>query len=127
MINIFFANRKKFFREQVNIEIDKIINPEDYIINSHMNPNPNGDILKLSLNEIRKYDKEYEKELRDQTYKKSMDKNGYYTCQKCHYKSKNRVNFEVDHIKPLNKGGLSIPENLQILCPTCNHKKSDKT
>lgn len=126
MINIFFANRKKFFREQVNIEIDKILNPKEYTVNTHMNPNPNGDILKLSLNEIRKYDKEYEKQLRDQTYEKSRDKNGYYTCQNCHHKSKNKVDFEVDHIRPLNKGGLSTPENLQILCPTCNRKKSDK-
>jgi len=126
LINIFYASRKKFFREQVTIEIDKLLNPEDYDINIHMKPNPNGDILKLSLFEIKKYDREYEKELRDGTYEKALDKDGYYVCQKSHLKSKNRIDFEVDHIRPLNKKGLSIPDNLQLLCSLCNSKKSDK-
>ena len=127
LINIFYANRKKFFREQVNIEIDKLLYPEDYVFTSHMIPS-DGNILKLPLFEIKKYDKEYEKELRDVTFEKALDKDGYYVCQdkNCNFKSKNRVDFEIDHKQPLNKKGLSVPENLQILCPTCNRIKSDK-
>lgn len=30
-----------------------------------------------------------------------------------------------DHIKPWSKGGLTIPENCQMLCRECNLKKSD--
>lgn len=33
--------------------------------------------------------------------------------------------FHIDHIKPLNKGGLTVAENLQILCRSCNMTKSD--
>jgi HNH endonuclease len=29
----------------------------------------------------------------------------------------------IDHIYPISKGGLSIPDNLQVLCATCNSKK----
>lgn len=34
-----------------------------------------------------------------------------------------KIKYHVDHIIPLSKGGTHTPENIQILCPTCNVKK----
>lgn len=34
--------------------------------------------------------------------------------------------FHVDHIMPLAKGGKHEPHNIQLLCPTCNVRKSAK-
>lgn len=34
--------------------------------------------------------------------------------------------LEIDHIKPVSKGGLSEFLNLQVLCKKCNVKKSNK-
>lgn len=34
-----------------------------------------------------------------------------------------RVDFHVDHIEPLAKGGSNDRTNLQLLCPTCNRSK----
>lgn len=34
--------------------------------------------------------------------------------------------MEGDHIKPWSKGGQTIPENCQMLCKSCNSKKTDK-
>ena len=34
--------------------------------------------------------------------------------------------MEGDHIKPWSKGGLTTPDNCQMLCKSCNGKKSDK-
>lgn len=34
--------------------------------------------------------------------------------------------YHVDHIMPLAKGGKHEPKNIQILCPSCNVRKSAK-
>lgn len=43
------------------------------------------------------------------------------SCQCCVATS-----YQVDHIMPLALGGSNAPDNLQILCPTCNKRKSAK-
>lgn len=42
-------------------------------------------------------------------------------CCKCGAKDKN--NLEIDHIKPISKGGKSTEDNLQTLCHNCNKAK----
>lgn len=38
----------------------------------------------------------------------------------------NTEKLEIDHIKPVSKGGLCEIKNLQVLCKPCNIKKSNK-
>lgn len=57
-----------------------------------------------------------------------------YTCQYCGIKVHDRRNgnwntfdkAHIDHIIPISKGGNSEPNNLQVLCRTCNLSKSNK-
>jgi len=41
-------------------------------------------------------------------------------------RTKNEDQLEVDHIKPVSKGGKSTYENLQVLCKKCNGTKSNR-
>lgn len=36
------------------------------------------------------------------------------------------VEFEIDHILSVSRGGANTPENLALACPDCNRSKSDK-
>lgn len=47
-----------------------------------------------------------------------------YRCAVC--KDRLNRNYHVDHIIPLAKGGKHEPSNVQLLCPTCNVRKSAK-
>ena len=42
-------------------------------------------------------------------------------CANCH--TDVSVEYEVDHILPIKRGGTNWPNNLQILCPKCNRRK----
>jgi hypothetical protein len=51
-----------------------------------------------------------------------------YACQICsvNIEAEPTLLLEVDHIKPLSKGGLSTADNLQTLCWKCNRSKASK-
>lgn len=36
------------------------------------------------------------------------------------------VEYHIDHIRPVSKGGTNTDDNVQLLTPTCNMRKSDK-
>ena len=48
-----------------------------------------------------------------------------YACKQCGISTalEPHLLLEVDHIRPVSKGGLSLPENLQTLCWKCNRRK----
>lgn len=48
-----------------------------------------------------------------------------FRCQLCGISADEKA-LDVDHIIPRNKGGLTVQENLQALCYTCNSQKADR-
>jgi len=45
--------------------------------------------------------------------------------QECRYCG-SKKNLQIDHIHPMARGGTNDPYNLQILCKSCNVRKSAK-
>lgn len=123
MLRLFFG-RKLYFLRQLDIECMKISHPGIYEDEQNVKYGTRQ-LEDLPLYEIGKIAPEREKELRDGAFEKAKDQDGLYRCACCGVTDRSRVFFQVDHIMPMNKGGKSIPENLQILCRKCNGGKGD--
>lgn len=84
---------------------------------------------KMDMGEIRKYYPAYYHELREYLIlSMKRDEEGYYYSAiqedgKPPFRSKHLRMFEMDHIKPISKGGLTIKENLQMIFRSQNINK----
>ena len=63
--------------------------------------------------------------LRNDVFKSAEQPDGTYKCKGCGLISPHKKDFQIDHIKPMAKGGKTVRENLQLLCLKCNITKSD--
>jgi len=123
LLRVFFG-RINYFMDQIENEIHKLTMPQLFEEDNNVKYGTRK-LEDLSLHEIGEHDPEYEKTLRDGAFEKARTADGQYQCAICGIKGE-KVLFQVDHIVPLNKGGKSEPENLQILCRQCNGKKGDQ-
>lgn len=124
MLRLFFG-RKLYFLRHVDIERMKLSHPGIYEEEQNVKYGTKQ-LDELPLCEIGKFNPALEKALRDQTFEKNKTTDGEYQCACCGMRDRSRIFFQVDHIVPMNKGGKSIPENLQILCRACNGRKGDQ-
>lgn len=125
MLKLFFG-RKLYFLRQLDIELMKISHTSDLYEERESNVKFGTRTLEdLPLYEIGKIDPILEKQLRDQAFENAKSEQGVYRCACCGKRDRSRVYFQVDHIVPMNCGGKSITENLQILCRQCNGMKGD--
>jgi ATP-dependent helicase IRC3 len=123
---VFFGNNKKFFLNQVNVELNKLSNPEMYMISSPQIEKEEVEINKLTLHQIREKNPTYWRYLVNTVYEKAKDSEGYYHSASGEFKSKQRGDFQIDHKHPMSSGGLTVLENLQLLSRYENLIKSNK-
>lgn len=123
ILRLFFG-RKLYFLKQVQLEVQKILYPEEFARENNVEYGEKA-MEDLPLNEIAEINSQLAKKLRDTAFLKAKDKNGFYKCAICGKEGKTRRGFQVDHTIPMNQGGKSVSDNLQILCSKCNGKKGD--
>ena len=124
----FFNFDKRGFLREINLAKSRINHPELFQ-RKGIKPTEEKELRsyeKLKLHELREQDPTYEKWLRDEVFKKFTDKDGFYFSAESGYKSKNKLDFQVDHIKSMHNGGLTVLENLQLLTLSENAKKGNK-
>lgn len=124
----FFNFDKRGFLREINLAKTRINHPELFQ-RKGIKPTEEKELRtyeKLKLHELREQDPIYEKWLRDEVFKKFTDKDGFYFSAESGYKSKNKLDFQIDHIKSMHNGGLTILENLQLLTRSENAKKGNK-
>lgn len=124
----FGLKNKKSFREAIQLSLNKKHYPEDYQT-SNVVPKEEKEMIdldKFDMNRIRKENHNLWKYLSDTVYNNSKDSEGNYVCAKSGFKSKNKLAFQIDHIKPISKDGLTTLKNLQLLTRKENARKGAK-
>lgn len=125
ILRIYYTNLY-FLKRMVDIECNKL---DGYIQVASSEPRSESekrDLEKFPLQKIIELYPKYGVELKEKIFNKARSENGEYVCAHCGNKFRTRENLQIDHIVPMAKGGLTVPENLQVLCRNCNLKKGDK-
>ena len=84
----------------------------------------------IYLSDIIKFRKSIigQRALMTMSLREKIKKRDNYTCKSCGISltQEPHLLLEIDHIKPLSKGGMTTEDNLQTLCWKCNRTKSNK-
>ncbi|HRO46292.1 DEAD/DEAH box helicase family protein [Agriterribacter sp.] len=123
----FFNFDKRNFLREIQLAKTRLSHPELFV-RRDIKPKEEKELRsyeKLSFSQLREQDPVYEKQLRDSVFAKFTDESGFYYCANSGYKSKNKLDFQIDHIKPMHNGGLTVFENLQLLTRSENAKKGN--
>ena len=85
------------------------------------------------LAEKHKYSKDYntaykqhQRSLMTRKMRYEILKRDHFRCTICGASASEGAKLEVDHIKPISKGGKTEPNNLRTLCQSCNRGKRDR-
>ena len=125
---VFFGFDKNYFINELDLILRKLRFPDLFPpkpIHPEFVPE-DRDIEDLSMSDLRKYCPKYWKKLSDKVYEYAKDEEGYYHSALSGFKSKSKLKFQIDHIKPMSKGGKTVLDNLQLLTRSENAKKGDK-
>ena len=68
----------------------------------------------------------YQRSLMTDSLRYNILRRDHFRCTICGASADEGAKLEVDHIKPISKGGKTEPSNLRTLCRSCNRGKSDK-
>jgi hypothetical protein len=122
---VLFGYNYLYFKKQVDIEMNKLLGVyPDLTVNPPTVIPDTVPLESLSLIEIRERDPAEYREIKDVVFARYTDAKGFITCAVSGFKSQMRRDFQIDHIVPMSKGGLTTLENLQVLSRKAHAEKT---
>ena len=124
LIPVYYSNQY-FFKKLIDLELDKLDGDVEIAATE---PKTEAEMRNLEQMPLQKIIELYPKiglELKENAYAAARNADGNYVCAGCGEVFPTRTYLQVDHIKPMAKGGLTVQSNLQVLCKACNMRKSD--
>lgn len=124
LLPVYYTN-PYFFKKLIDLELDKL---DGDIEIAAAEPQTEAELRNLEHFPLQKIIELYPKiglQLKEDAFAAARNDDGSYVCAGCGEVFPTRLFLQVDHIVPMAKGGLSVPENLQVLCRTCNQRKGD--
>lgn len=119
-----YQNEKAFYRA-VELECDRLERPTPSPSAMPLTQKEEIQVQDLPLEEIRRRFPEIGEKLRDAVFARFRDGDGYFFSAGSGYRSRNKLDFQVDHIKPMSQGGKTTLDNLQLLTRQENGAKGD--
>lgn len=124
LLPVYYTN-PYFFKKLIDLELDKL---DGDIEIAAAEPQTEAELRNLEQFPLQKIIELYPKiglQLKEDAFAAARNDDGSYVCAGCGEVFPTRLFLQVDHIVPMAKGGLSVPDNLQVLCRTCNQRKGD--
>ena len=124
LLPVYYTN-PHFFKKLIDLELDKL---DGDIEIAAAEPQTEAELRNLEQFPLQKIIELYPKiglQLKEDAFAAARNDDGSYVCAGCGEVFPTRLFLQVDHIVPMAKGGLSVPDNLQVLCRTCNQRKGD--
>ena len=124
LLPVYYTN-PYFFKKLIDLELDKL---DGDIEIAAAEPQTEAELRNLEQFPLQKIIELYPKiglQLKEDAFAAARNDDGSYVCAGCGEVFPTRLFLQVDHIVPMAKGGLSVPDNLQVLCRTCNQSKGD--
>lgn len=124
LLPVYYTN-PYFFKKLIDLELDKL---DGDIEIAAAEPQTEAELRNLEQFPLQKIIELYPKiglQLKEDAFAAARNDDDNYVCAGCGEVFPTRLFLQVDHIVPMAKGGLSVPDNLQVLCRTCNQRKGD--
>lgn len=124
LLPVYYTN-PYFFKKLIDLELDKL---DGDIEIAAAEPQTEAELRNLEQFPLQKIIELYPKiglQLKEDAFAAARNDDGSYVCAGCGEVFPTRLFLQVDHIVPMAKGGLSVPDNLQVLCRTCNQRKGN--
>ena len=124
LLPVYYTN-PYFFKKLIDLELDKL---DGDIEIAAAEPQTEAELRNLEQFPLQKIIELYPKiglQLKEDAFAAARNDDGSYVRAGCGEVFPTRLFLQVDHIVPMAKGGLSVPDNLQVLCRTCNQRKGD--